>query len=143
MMFLENLDQELLLAINGANNAFLDSFFWIVSGKLTWIPFYIFILLAILRNFPKRYGLIFTLLVVASVSLADLLSAQVIKENVARYRPSHHTELSEKLHFHVNDKGEEYRGGQYGFVSNHATNFAAIAFWVFIAFGRNIFKQYV
>ena len=43
-----------------------------------------------------------------------------------RYRPSHHIELAQQLHFYQFDNGDLYRGGKYGFVSSHAANYIAL-----------------
>ncbi|MBU2020124.1 MAG: DUF2127 domain-containing protein [Bacteroidetes bacterium] len=133
MEALEVLDAWIVLAINGAHTTFLDLFFWLVSGKAIWIPLYLFILFTVYRSYPLKYFFAFTLLAIASVALADIISAQLIKETVARFRPSHNLNLRDQLHYHVFENGEMYYGGMYGFVSNHATNFAAITFWTIIA----------
>ncbi|MEO8762078.1 MAG: phosphatase PAP2 family protein, partial [Bacteroidia bacterium] len=41
--------------------------------------------------------------------------------------PTHNMELKDKIYV-VN----EYRGGQYGYVSSHATNAFAVAFFIFL-----------
>lgn len=132
MEWLESWDHALLLAINGAHGAFLDTFMWLISGKLIWFPIYLLIFYGVYRSFPKKIFWTYVVVAFASVALADLISSQLIKEWVARYRPTHHTSLGPLLHVHLFPDGNEYRGGQYGFVSNHATNFAAITFWTFV-----------
>jgi undecaprenyl-diphosphatase len=132
MSGIEQIDQWLLLSINGAHSEILDSFFWFVSGKLTWIPLYLWVLYLIYRRNNSKFLLWFLLGVVLTVALADITSAQFIKESFARYRPTHNLELMNQLHLHRFEDGEFYRGGLYGFVSNHATNFAVIAFWSFM-----------
>jgi undecaprenyl-diphosphatase len=134
MDILEAIDQWIVLSINGANSPFFDVFFWLISGKIIWIPMYLFILFWVYRFYSLKFFVLFTTLAILSVVFADLTSAQLIKEVVARYRPSHHMNLSNQLHYHVFENGEKYFGGQYGFVSNHATNFAAVSFWTCIAF---------
>lgn len=67
------------------------------------------------------------------VVLSDLSAKYLFKEAFQRYRPSHHTTLSTHLHF-VND----YKGGQFGFVSSHAANmfgivtFLALWLWSYL-----------
>lgn len=138
MDVLEAWDHSLLLTINGTHTAFLDSFMWVISGKLVWIPIYLLIFYGVYKTQSRKFFGWFFLIACVSVLFADFVSSQIIKELVARYRPTHHTELRDLLHVHVYSDGNEYRGGQYGFVSNHATNFAAITFWTFVG----LWKKY-
>ena len=39
-----HIDQQLLLALNGSWGGFWDTFFYIVTARLTWIPLYAAIL---------------------------------------------------------------------------------------------------
>jgi undecaprenyl-diphosphatase len=61
------------------------------------------------------------------VALGDRISVELFKEVFLRYRPSHNFDLNGLVH-HV----DGYRGGKYGFVSSHATNFFGIATFVFL-----------
>lgn len=137
MIGLEQIDHQLLLLINGANHPFWDEFFWIVSGKLTWIPFYLFVLYLSFRYYGLKTTMYFLGFLILTIALGDVIAAKGIKTSVARYRPSHHTTLSELLHFYVKSNGKEYHGGQYGFVSNHATNFAVIGTWILFHFRKH------
>ena len=64
------------------------------------------------------------LLVAAGVFISDQ-SCNLIKESAKRYRPTYHMEIKDKVHV-IN----EYRGGQYGFVSSHAANTACLALFL-------------
>lgn len=137
-MWLESIDHWLVLTINGLHNPFLDQFFWIISAKITWIPFYLLLVFLYWRKSKEILPtLFFVLIAILCVALADIISTQGFKEYFQRYRPSHNLLLSEHLHFYKLD-GEEYRGGQYGFVSSHAANFAALLVWC----GLNLRKAY-
>ncbi|MFT7343545.1 MAG: undecaprenyl-diphosphatase [Lentimonas sp.] len=136
--YFESLDRALVLAVNQCYSPFLDQFMWLISGKLTWIPLYLVLLVLVFKNTSRRNAIVFVFGMIITVALADLFSAQVLKESIARYRPSHNTELTNLLHFHSSGVGEYYRGGLYGFVSNHATNFAAIAVFFGLAFGTQL-----
>lgn len=129
MTWLESIDHWLVLTINGLHNPFLDQFFWFISARLTWIPFYLLLIYLYWRKSRQLVSsFFFVLLAILCVALADVISAQGFKEFFQRYRPSHHQELSQKLHFY-RFNGELYRGGQYGFVSSHAANFGALLMW--------------
>ena len=64
-----------------------------------------------------------------TVALTDMFSARVIKPLVRRPRPTHDIECVDPsaLHLHRKDDGSYYYGGKYGFPSNHAANFMAMA----------------
>jgi undecaprenyl-diphosphatase len=136
MEWLEGIDQSIVLAINSWWSPFADDFFWIVSAKLTWVPFYILSLSFVWKSYGVKGLLRFLTLAILSIGLADFVSSGILKEGIARYRPSHHLILGEKLRFHQIDAENVYRGGMYGFVSGHATNFAAIATWLVLLFWK-------
>ncbi len=124
---LEHIDRTIVLLVNSGNHPFLDEVMWVISGKLTWIPLYLLLVYWGYRKLELRPFMIYFLCVVVAVILADVISSQLIKELVARYRPSHHALLRNQLHFYVESNGNPYMGGQYGFVSSHAANFFALA----------------
>lgn len=125
--WLEHLDQQIILFINGLHNPVLDEIMWYISSKFLWFPFYLFLFVLVYIKFSLRSAILFTLFGFAAVGLADFLATFVFKEMIARYRPSHHLEISQFLNFYEFKPGEYYRGGQYGFVSGHATNSFVIA----------------
>lgn len=140
--FLKEIDADILLAINGANNPFLDQVMWIISGKIMWIPLGVILLWMIYRKKGPSY-LIYTIAgVVLCILLADQLSVHLFKEVFQRYRPSHHLILSEDLHYHIFSDGREYRSGQFGFISSHASNFLAISTFLFL-YLRDTFKKLI
>jgi len=131
--WLESIDQSIVLSVNSWNTSFLDEFFWLVSAKLTWIPFYLFLLFLFFRKSDWKNAGIFLLLAIVAVGMSDFTSSQIIKDSVMRYRPSHHTLLTEHLHFYQFEDGEFYKGGQYGFVSSHAANFFAVCAFAWLS----------
>lgn len=136
METLEAIDRSIVLAINGLNSPFLDEFMWIVSGRVIWIPLYILLIYLFFKSNGAKKTLLFVLFAVITVALADLISVHLFKNVIERYRPSHHALLTERLHFYTLENGELYKGGQFGFVSSHATNYLAIATFSFLAIGR-------
>lgn len=134
--WLEAIDRSIVLAVNSLHSPWLDERMWIISEKITWIPLYLLILYMAFKNFGARKTLLFLVLVIASVALSDMISSLLIKNFVARYRPSHHALLTHRLHFYEINPGEFYKGGQYGFVSSHAANFFALAVFVGLSLRR-------
>jgi undecaprenyl-diphosphatase len=123
--WLKAIDSSIVLAINGTHNHFLDTLFWLFSGKFTWIPLYL-LLLFVWKYFGFRKMILFLVIVGATIALVDFTSVVLFKDTFQRYRPSHHLVLSKQLYFHVAANGEVYKGGQYGFVSSHAANFFSL-----------------
>lgn len=124
--WLESIDRDIVLFINGMHHPVLDEVMWVISAKLPWIPFYIFLLYLFFRKSSWKETGLFLLVAIAAVGLSDLISSQIIKEFVMRYRPSHHSLLTDKLNFYTLSDGEPYKGGMFGFVSSHAANFFAV-----------------
>ncbi len=129
----ESIDRAIVLAVNGCHTPWLDVFMWTVSGKIIWIPFYLFLAYLCYRKTNWKYTGLFVLLAIVAVGLSDFTSSQLIKDTVMRYRPSHHGLLTHRLHFYQLPDGEFYKGGQYGFVSSHAANFFAICTFAYLA----------
>ena len=117
-----NIDQQLLLAINGWHAEWADNIMWLISGKLTWIPLYLLLTGLLFWRFGWKKALWMLLAIGVTVGLADYISSGIIKHLVCRPRPTHEPVLEGLVHI-VNG----YRGGHYGFVSSHAANTMGVA----------------
>lgn len=134
---LEQLDRNILLLINSHHTDFLDRVMWVISSSTVWIPCYILLIYLVIKKFSFRKGGMIILITIASVGASDFISSSIIKNQVQRYRPTHNLEIKDQLHVHVDlSTGEEYRGGQYGFVSSHAANFFAMAVFLGLIFRK-------
>lgn len=118
---IKEIDTKLFLLINSFNNGFFDHLMSFISGKITWIPLYLLILFLIIKKFGKRFWLVLMIFIL-TVVLSDQISVHLFKNVFLRYRPCHNELLKDIVHL-VNGKC----GGQYGFISSHACNTAAIA----------------
>ncbi len=114
-------DTQLFLFLNGMHAPLLDRVMWFVSGKIQWLPLYLVILGLLIHRFRWRTGWIL-LGVTVLITMSDQASVHLFKETLQRLRPCHQPELAGIVHL-VND----YCGGMYGFVSNHASNSFAVA----------------
>jgi len=130
--FFEALDKDIILAINGWNTPFLDKLMWIISGKFTWVPFYLLLIYLLWQKTNTRQAILFLFSVILVVAIVDLSSVHLFKNVFERYRPSHNLELTNILHFHQYDNGEFYKGGTFGFVSSHAANFFGLCTFAFL-----------
>jgi undecaprenyl-diphosphatase len=115
-------DHKLFFFLNGLHQNWLDAPMTLVSNRLVWIPLYAWILYLLYKKYGKGTWLI--LLCAIGLILFSDQTANVFKEIVQRFRPTHNPTFGHLVHT-VN----EYRGGTYGFFSGHATNaFALIMF---------------
>jgi undecaprenyl-diphosphatase len=130
--FLNKLDTDLFLFLNGKHNGFWDFVMYWASEKMIWIPLYIFFLYLIIRFYKKSY---YWLIIVAigMVAVTDLVSVHAFKNVFLRLRPCHEPAL-EGLVYLVKNKC----GGEYGFVSSHAINHFAMAVFFSLLFFRKI-----
>ena len=129
-----HIDTEVLLAINGWHAPWADTLMWIISAKATWIPLYVLLIGLLVWRYrqpaptpikwlQKVPACVVMIVVIAlAVGAADFIASGILKDWVARPRPSRVPELEGVLHL-VNG----YKSGQYGFVSSHAANTMAVA----------------
>ena len=100
---------------------------WYLSSVIIWIPVYLLLAWLLYKSIGKK--------TIAAVICAGILivccdqSANLVKKSVKRYRPSHNTEMEKQVHVVDN-----YRGGQYGFVSGHAANTFGLVFFLLFLF---------
>lgn len=124
-------DQEIFLALNGAHNSFFDFVMFWASDKFIWIPLYFFLLLLVFIKLRWK-GFFVLLAIIALITLSDQASVHLFKDVFKRFRPCHEPLLEGMVHL-VNG----HCGGQYGFVSSHATNVFAIASFLSLFFREN------
>ena len=129
-----HIDTEILLAINGWHAPWADTLMWIVSAKATWIPLYLLLIGLLVWRYrqpaptPIKWlqkvpaCVVMIVAIGLAVGAADFIASGILKDWVARPRPSRVPELEGVLHL-VNG----YKSGRYGFVSSHAANTMAVA----------------
>jgi len=123
------LDEILFRLINSfAGIEFIDEFMILVSSKFLWIPLYIYILFLIYKSFTDTFlKIIFAIGLLIFVS--DFGSVHLFKEVILRLRPCH---ILENINI------VDGCGGSYGFISSHASNSFAIAFFVSLLFKNRL-----
>jgi undecaprenyl-diphosphatase len=131
------LDIALLKAINGLFIYGFDKAMLFISGTATWIPLFAYIVWQLIITHGKKFGIYAILLAVLSVGISDLVSSRIFKPSVQRLRPSHTEKLQDELHYAKDSNGNDYRGGNYGFYSSHASNFAALTLFLLLALPRH------
>ncbi|MBK8500597.1 MAG: phosphatase PAP2 family protein [Flavobacteriales bacterium] len=122
---LDALDREAFLAINGAHAPWADALMETMSNMLVWFPLYLVLLFMLRRRFGWK-GLAWSALLIAAMVLcSDKGSVLLFKETVMRLRPCHEPALQGLVHLSYSGCG-----GNYGFVSSHASNHFAIAIFM-------------
>lgn len=115
-------DQQLFLFLNSLGQEFWDPLWLLISGSKTWIPFYLFLLFLVFRKTElKIFGIAFIFLILNTV-LTDTGSVWLFKEQFQRLRPCHVPDLIVQMRM-----VKESCGGQYGFISSHASNTFGLA----------------
>jgi undecaprenyl-diphosphatase len=124
-----HIDTEILLAINGWHAPWADQLMWIISAKATWLPLYVLLVGLLVWRYRKPAMtnvkwlkkvpacVLMMVVILAAVGMADFVASGILKDLVARPRPTRVPELEGVLHL-VNG----YKSGMYGFASSHAAN---------------------
>ena len=119
--YLNDIDADALLAVNGWHDAFQDALWWLMTAK--WSSGLLLIaLLWILLHQHRRHALLVLVMIALALLIADQTASGLIKHLVERLRPTHDPSLESMVHV-ING----YRGGMYGFVSSHASNAFAVS----------------
>ena len=123
--WLEQLDQQATLFLNGFHSPLMDKIMWIITIKFTWIPLYLLLVYFLFKFYKKEawYWLIGILLLVIAT---DLFTSSFLKPLTGRLRPCHDPELQTIIHNY------NKCGGLYSFVSGHSANSFAIATFIFM-----------
>jgi len=127
---IKEIDKDLFLLINGWHSPFWDTVMYWLSDKLIWIPLYLLLIYFLIRYYKKQTIMIM-LFVAILMFLSDQSSVLLFKNIFQRPRPCHDPALAFIVHT-VNGKC----GGQFSFVSSHATNHFAIAVFLIPFLGQ-------
>lgn len=115
-------DRQLFVWLNNAGFEALDGFMLAVSGTAMWIPWYAFLIYALFKTRNTRDAIISLSWVVVLILLCDQISVHAFKEVFERLRPCHEPLLEGQVRL-----VKASCGGQFGFVSSHATNTFGLA----------------
>ncbi|MCD4664329.1 MAG: phosphatase PAP2 family protein [Bacteroidales bacterium] len=125
-------DTELFLFLNGKHNGFWDFVMYWASDKFVWIPLYIFFIYLLIKYF-KKDTIKILIAVIILITISDQLSVLAFKNIFMRLRPCHEPALKGLVHL-VNNKC----GGEFGFISSHASNHFALAIFLLYLFIKKI-----
>ncbi len=113
--------------INGIDHSVLNGLMPYFRHKLFWVPLYIFLVVFLVMNFPRR-GLWILLFAILSVGCSDTVSSKWIKNSVKRIRPCNDPDVMILTNARIRC------GGGYSFTSSHAANHSTLAFFFFFLF---------
>ncbi len=126
MESLQKIDEYFFRLINSTGWEQMDEVMLLISSKWLWIPLYIFILYNLYKTYPKQFlKILFSLGLL--IFLADFSSVHLFKEVFQRPRPCHFLEGIRIV---------DGCGGPFGFISSHAANSFAIAFFISLLLRR-------
>lgn len=120
-----NWDNELFKWINQHHSDLLDPLMIVLSNKFVWIPFYLFLLVKIYRQYKSSFYKYLSYLI-ACIIVADQFSSSFLKPLFKRLRPCHVQEFQSWIYL------ADGCGGQFGFCSSHAANSFGLTFAYYI-----------
>lgn len=139
MDFLLQLDNDILLAVNGVHAGWLDPMMKMFSGRMIWILLYVAIAAVMWRMYGWQRALIAVIGAGIAVGLADFTCASIIRPLVERMRPTNPDNPISPLVHIVNG----YRSGAYGFPSCHAANTVALAMFTTLIIRRRGYGVFI
>jgi undecaprenyl-diphosphatase len=135
--FLDHIDRNLFLFLNGLNSPFWDQVMWLISGRLIWLPLYLLIIGWLVYRFKWKV-IIILVMVALLIILSDQGSVYLFKEVFKRLRPCHEPEISGLVHLVKN-----HCGGEYGFISSHAANTFAMATFTLLIIRSRFYSVFI
>jgi undecaprenyl-diphosphatase len=130
---LNSIDTHLFLWLNGHYSPFWDKVMWFISGRNEWIPVYLLFAAYLIYRYRWR-SIPIILSIALAVTLADQLAVRLFKELIQRPRPTYNPSIQYLVH-----TVENYRGGPFGFISNHAADTFAFATFLSLLFRNRYF----
>ncbi len=130
-------DKSLLLSINSLHSPFFDTFMFWVSDKWIWVPMYIAMFYAIVKD--KQVETVFiTIGILLTVLLCDQFSSGLCKPLFERLRPCQDPSISSMVHTVCGFKCDLY-----GFISSHAANTVGVAVFTTMLFKNKLFGVFI
>jgi undecaprenyl-diphosphatase len=130
-------DTQLFLWLNGHHTPFWDSVMWFISGRIEWLPLYLLLAGYIIYRY-RWQSIAIIISVIIAVALADQLAIKGFKDVFQRLRPTHNPEIQ-----HIVYTVNNYKGGSFGFISNHAANTFALATFIALLFKNKYFTLFI
>lgn len=124
---LDALDKRLFLQLNSDwTNPVFDLVLPYFRDSVFWAPLYLFLIAFMLLNWGKK-GLWWSIALLCTLAITDMVGAKVFKEGFQRLRPCNDPAFFQQVRLLV-----RHCSGGYSFTSNHAANHFGIATFVSI-----------
>lgn len=121
-------DKTTLLTLNGSDSLFWDGVMSIYTTTFIWLALGAVFLYVVIKNNSFKNAMLIFAMIGLTIVLTDQLSSGLCKPYFQRFRPTNDPQL-----MYLIDTVNGYRGGQYGFISGHATNsFGIVVFALLI-----------
>lgn len=128
--FLDQVDKDLLLFLHNQSSPFLDVAMVAITEKHIWIPLYLLLIFALIRQF--RWQAVYSIAaVILLVILSDQLTSGFMKPFFGRFRPCHDPEIGHLIRI------IRRCGGEFGFVSSHAANSFSVSTFFILLFHKS------
>jgi undecaprenyl-diphosphatase len=131
LQYISELDTVIFLFLNNLGTETWDPFWLRMSEVFIWIPLYLALITGLFFLFKTKTALWAVLAIALNVVLTDQGSVRLFKNQFERLRPCHEESIKGQIRL---VKG--HCGGQYGFVSSHASNSFGIAVLVGLFYKR-------
>jgi membrane-associated phospholipid phosphatase len=125
MQFVQQVDEYLLRLINVEwRNTFFSGLMPFLRNTEIWAPLYLLLVLMVVFNSNKNIAG-WLLCAIATVAFTDVVTAQVLKENVPRLRPCNDAQVLQWLQLIPGLRTP----GSFSFASSHAANHFGLAMY--------------
>lgn len=136
---IENIDQWLLPLFNGGNSMFVDQLAILLTNGLTWVPFYIALLVLVVKNNEKALQVLLIIgMVLTALLFTGGLNDLIVKPLAARPRPF----ADPSMHGLITTVNG-YKPSGYSFFSSHAANTFALAVFLSMVVRNKVFTAFM
>ncbi len=127
-------ERNLFFLINGSHSYFIDCVMWLFSSSVIWIPVAIFFICTLIYKKKWQEWLPVLIAIILLLIFSDQFSSNICKPFFARLRPTHYPGFMAQVRTVY-----DYKGGQYGFPSGHATNAFGFATLTILLFRNRLY----
>lgn len=125
---LQQLDRDLLVYLNSLGSETFDPIWKVITKQIYWTPVFLFIGYLAYKKLGWRHTLLIVGMIALLVAFTDQ-ATNLIKNTVQRLRPCNNPEIADIIRAVVKRKS-------FSFVSGHASNSMAAAFFLFMVLRR-------
>lgn len=126
-------DQQLFTLLNSWGTPILDPFMRLASAVWIWVPVYLLLVVFMIKS-GRRKGLLAILFLFITLILTEQVSVHLFKNVFERLRPCHDPVMADTIRLVARQCG-----GQFGFVSTHASNAAGLVVFSSLFFKKTSF----